>query len=65
MFLDEKTVIKIWVHLGLNFTIFRGTGPGRTRGTRGVGGGGWMEPLPGGFDMMQYFGTILPKVESL
>ena len=22
--------------------------------------GGWMEPLPGVFDMLQYFGTILP-----
>ena len=38
-------MIKIWVHLGLNFTIFRGTGPGRTRGTRGGGGGGW-NPSP-------------------
>ena len=32
-------------------------------GTRG--GGGEMEPLPGGFDMLQYFETILPLVESL
>ena len=30
-----------------------------------VGGGGWMEPLPGVFDMLQYFETILPLVESL
>ena len=22
--------------------------------------GGWMEPLPGVFDILQYFGTILP-----
>ena len=29
------------------------------------GGGGWMEPLPGVFDMLQYFETILPLVESL
>ena len=28
-------------------------------------GGGWMEPLPGVFDMLQYFETILPLVESL
>ena len=30
--------------------------------------GGWgegMEPLPGVFDMLQYFETILPLVESL
>ena len=27
--------------------------------------GGWMEPLPGVFDMLQYFETILPSVESL
>ena len=24
------------------------------------GGGGWMEPLPGVFDMLQCFETILP-----
>ena len=29
------------------------------------GGGGWMEPLPGVFDILQYFETILPSVESL
>ena len=29
------------------------------------GGGGWMEPLPGVFDMLKYFETILPLVESL
>ena len=29
------------------------------------GGGGWMEPLPGVFDMLQYFETILPLVETL
>ena len=29
------------------------------------GEGGWMEPLPGVFDMLQYFETILPLVESL
>ena len=28
-------------------------------------GGGWMEPLPGVFDMLQYFETILSLVESL
>ena len=28
------------------------------------GGGGWMEP-PRDFDMLQYFETILPSVESL
>ena len=28
------------------------------------GGGRWMEPLPGVFDMLQYFETILPLVES-
>ena len=31
----------------------------------GGGGGGSMEPLPGVFDMLQYFETILPLVESL
>ena len=29
------------------------------------GGGRWMDPLPGVFDMLQYFETILPLVESL
>ena len=29
------------------------------------GGGWWMEPLPGVFDMLQYFETILSLVESL
>ena len=29
------------------------------------GGGGWMEPLPGVFDMLQYYEAILPLVESL
>ena len=28
-------------------------------------GGGLMEPLPRGFDMLQYFKVILPSVESL
>ena len=28
-------------------------------------GGGVMEPLPAVFDMLQYFQTILPSVESL
>ena len=32
---------------------------------RGTGGGGWMEPLPGVFDMLLYFETILTLVESL
>ena len=32
---------------------------------QGWGGGGWMEPLPGVFDMLQYFETILPLVENL
>ena len=27
--------------------------------------GGWMEPIPEVFDMLQYFETILPFVESL
>ena len=27
MFLEKKTLFKIWVNLGLNLTIFRGTGP--------------------------------------
>ena len=26
MFLDKKTVLEIWLNLGLNLTIFRGTG---------------------------------------
>ena len=29
MFLDEKTVLEIWLNPGLNLTIFRGTGPWR------------------------------------
>ena len=43
---------------------------GRTRGFipppwyKG-GGDGWMEPLSGVFDVLQYFETILPLVESL
>ena len=28
------------------------------------GGRGWMEPLPGVLDMLKYFETILPLVES-
>ena len=33
---------------------------------KGRGGGGvWMEPLPVVFDMLRYFETILPLVESL
>ena len=32
---------------------------------RGGGGGAWMEPLPEVFDMLPYFETILPLVESL
>ena len=28
-------------------------------------GGGWMEALPGVFDLLQYFETILRLVESL
>ena len=28
MFLDKKTLLKIWLNPGLNLTIFRGTGPG-------------------------------------
>ena len=27
MFLDKKIVLTIWLNLGLNLTIFRGTGP--------------------------------------
>ena len=27
MFLDEKTVLEIWLNTGLNLTNFRGTGP--------------------------------------
>ena len=27
-FLDEKTMLEIWLNPGLNLTIFRGTGPG-------------------------------------
>ena len=38
----------------------KGTGGG------GIGGGGgWMKPLFSAFDMLQYFETILPLVESL
>ena len=28
-------------------------------------GEGWMEPLPGVFEMLQYFETMLPLVENL
>ena len=28
-------------------------------------GGRWMEPLPGVFNMLWYFKTILPLVESI
>ena len=28
-------------------------------------GEGWMEPLPGVFDILQYFETMLPLVENL
>ena len=31
MFSDEKTVLKIWLNVGLNLTIFRGTGPRSTK----------------------------------
>ena len=30
-----------------------------------VGGGGWMEPLPGVFYMLLYFGKILLSMEGL
>ena len=30
MSLDEKIVLEIWLNLGLNLTIFRGTGPRHT-----------------------------------
>ena len=33
--------------------------------TGGGGRGGWMEPLPRAFDMLQYFETILPLVQRL
>ena len=36
-----------------------------TRMGRSGGGGGRMEPLPGVFDVLQYFETLLPLVESL
>ena len=29
MFLDKKTLLKIWLNSGFNLTIFRGTGPWR------------------------------------
>ena len=29
MFLDDKTVLEIWLNPGLNLTIFPGTGPRR------------------------------------
>ena len=38
---------------------------GGGRGGGGEWGWGLMEPLPGIFDMLQYFETILPLVESL
>ena len=34
-------------------------------GGGGGGGGGVLEPFPKGFDMLLYFETILPLVESL
>ena len=35
------------------------------RGTGGVGGGGVRGPLPGVFELSQYFETILSLVESV
>ena len=40
MFLDEKTVLEIWLNPGLNLTIFRGTGP------RTLDLYAWVESLP-------------------
>ena len=37
----------------------------QNRGTTMGRGGGRMEPLPGVFDVLQYFETLLPLVESL
>ena len=45
------------------FFFFFGLTLGRTR--KIIPQWGWMEPLPGVFDMLQYFETILPSVESL
>ena len=39
--------------------------PIQTLWYKGDRGGGWMEPLPGVFDMLQFFETILTLVESL
>ena len=54
----EITIRKLTVHLTL----------GRTRKVvppPWYKGGGLMEPLPRVFDMLQYFETILPSLESL
>ena len=45
------------------FFFFVGLTLGRTR--KIIPQWGWMEPLPGVFDMLQYFETILLSVESL
>ena len=34
MFLDEKTVLEIWLNPGLNFTMFRETGPRSENGCK-------------------------------
>ena len=58
-----KTQTLIVNHVGLKAWVCKLT-LGRTCKFRYKGGGG-MEPLPGVFDMFQYFETILSLVESL
>ena len=36
----------------------------QVQGEGGYKGGGWMEPLPGVFDMLQYFEAILLLVKA-
>ena len=42
MFLDKKTLLKIWLNPGLNLTIFRGTGPRISLTKTGI-----LDPVPG------------------
>ena len=56
----DYILVKTWIVLMLTL--------GRTQQIHTptvVQGGQEMEPLPGAFDMLQYFQTILPLVESL
>ena len=55
-------VVSFFYRIPLNHRTYIQSHP--HRGTRGTGGGGSIEP-PWVFDMLHYFETILPSVESL